>query len=660
MSCFPGRLHEFKEISLDQFAGENTTSSVYFLSHCHSDHMVGLSSSQFSAILSENSSVKVYCHDVTAGLLLGLDEYVHLQSSIHSLDCGTDYSIAVPSQQDRNQIAYYVTVSLIPAGHCPGSVMFLIRRDHTTVLYTGDFRLHKGDAPRLQQLFNGDGQLRYKIDSVYVDTTFCVPAAHYIPNRENCLSIIQDTITKWLRRDLTAVVHIYSRSRYGYEFLMKSLSIFFGSQIHVTATQYDRYRCVPSIQKFLTTDPNSTKIHFCQAPLGTPGQVRPPMPCLPEQKTRSNVLTLIPSAMYFTRFNVNINDMVATESPNVVRVCYSSHSSYEEIVDFLKFLQPVNIYPNVKPNDNLSLEDVRASLSFLEANNIAVAKTRDPFWNMSDFMRRSKTRKCVILEYTKKLEAEEAERNASAVKTYTAQSAEDQRCPAPQSLSAVSKSDSWSKSDFMRRSKSGKCTEVQIPCPAMLPLYPTQSHEQSSSSPSPSADSTTVPISTLPSADDEDSPIVDRSAATRTPTPERSCDSQKTFEESTVGEVQIPSPLSSSSSPIVDRSAATRTPTPERSYDSQETFEESTVQEHCPSQLSITPPQRMRPLAQSSPVSTHCTLTCSPNSTTSYTSEQPATPPSPARKKLRFTGAHDINCDIPDCLDLLDMLIGNQ
>ena len=575
MSCFPGRLHEFKEISLDQFAGENTTSSVYFLSHCHSDHMVGLSSSQFSAILSENSSVKVYCHDVTAGLLLGLDEYVHLQSSIHSLDCGTDYSIAVPSQQDRNQIAYYVTVSLIPAGHCPGSVMFLIRREHTTVLYTGDFRLHKGDAPRLQQLFNGDGQLRYKIDSVYVDTTFCVPAAHYIPNRENCLSIIQDTITKWLRRDLTAVVHIYSRSRYGYEFLMKSLSIFFGSQIHVTATQYDRYRCVPSIQKFLTTDPNSTKIHFCQAPLGTPGQVRPPMPCLPEQKTRSNVLTLIPSAMYFTRFNVNINDMVATESPNVVRVCYSSHSSYEEIVDFLKFLQPVNIYPNVKPNDNLSLEDVRASLSFLEAKNIAVAKTRDPFWNMSDFMRRSKTRKCVILEYTKKLEAEEAERNASAVKTYTAQSAEDHACPAPQSLYA---SPSWSKSDFMRRSNTRKCPEVHISCPGILPLYPTQS-SQSSSSHSPSADSTheTVPNMSDPSC---------------TTDPE-------------------------------DKKYPTGTPTPGQSYDSQETFEDS-IQEHCPSQLSITPPQQMRPLAHSSPISNARTLSLETQSSQSSSSPSPS------------------------------------
>ena len=408
MSCFPGRLHEFKEISLDQFAGENLTSSVYFLSHCHSDHMVGLSSIEFSTVLRENGRVKLFCHTVTAGLLLGLEEYSHLESSIHSLECGTDYSIAVPSEQGSDQIAYYVTVSLIPAGHCPGSVMFLIRRHCTTVLYTGDFRLHvRAIHPRLRELFNGDRKLRYKIDSVYVDTTFCVPAAQFIPDRETCLSIIQDTITTWFNGDITAIAHVYSRSRYGYEFLMVQLSKFFRCQIHVTDAQYQRYRCVPSIQKFLTTDPNSTKIHFCQTPLSssTGSRVRPAMPCLLDLKTAAKVLTLIPSVMYFTRLDVCAKDMVATESPKVVRVCYSSHSSYDEIIDFLTFLKPVNIYPNVKPNDTISLEDVRTNLSFLETRN-TTPRTRDPYAkHMSDFMRRCKTRKCVILEHLKVLEA---------------------------------------------------------------------------------------------------------------------------------------------------------------------------------------------------------------------------------------------------------------
>ena len=92
MSCFLGQLNEFSELSLDQFEGKNLSSSVFFLSHCHSDHMVGLSAPDFSAILASNH-VKLYCHSVTTGLLCGLQEYAHLISGIESLECNNEYSI---------------------------------------------------------------------------------------------------------------------------------------------------------------------------------------------------------------------------------------------------------------------------------------------------------------------------------------------------------------------------------------------------------------------------------------------------------------------------------------------------------------------------------------------------------------------------------------
>ena len=42
MSTFCGIMSEFPKISLDRFDEENQRSNVFFLSHCHSDHMVGL------------------------------------------------------------------------------------------------------------------------------------------------------------------------------------------------------------------------------------------------------------------------------------------------------------------------------------------------------------------------------------------------------------------------------------------------------------------------------------------------------------------------------------------------------------------------------------------------------------------------------------------
>ena len=62
-------------------------------------------------------------------------------------------------------------MTLLPAGHCPESVMFLFEGDKGTVLYTGDFRLGKGEAARMETLHSGS---RTKdITSVYLDTTFC-------------------------------------------------------------------------------------------------------------------------------------------------------------------------------------------------------------------------------------------------------------------------------------------------------------------------------------------------------------------------------------------------------------------------------------------------------------------------------------------------------
>lgn len=42
MSTFNGRFRSIPGISADRFDGINRQSSVFFLSHCHTDHMIGL------------------------------------------------------------------------------------------------------------------------------------------------------------------------------------------------------------------------------------------------------------------------------------------------------------------------------------------------------------------------------------------------------------------------------------------------------------------------------------------------------------------------------------------------------------------------------------------------------------------------------------------
>ncbi|XP_052366130.1 protein artemis-like [Oncorhynchus keta] len=69
----------------------------------------------------------------------------------------------------------------------PGSVMFLVEGAQGTVLYTGDFRLAKGDASRIELLHSGS---RVKdIKSVYLDSTFYDPRFYQIPSRIHVKSL---------------------------------------------------------------------------------------------------------------------------------------------------------------------------------------------------------------------------------------------------------------------------------------------------------------------------------------------------------------------------------------------------------------------------------------------------------------------------------------
>lgn len=42
MSTFSGIIDEIEHISIDNFTGINLNSKLFFLSHCHTDHMKGL------------------------------------------------------------------------------------------------------------------------------------------------------------------------------------------------------------------------------------------------------------------------------------------------------------------------------------------------------------------------------------------------------------------------------------------------------------------------------------------------------------------------------------------------------------------------------------------------------------------------------------------
>ena len=91
MSIFSGKMHCYDFISIDQFEAENILSKLFFLSHCHQDHMKGLQSDNFKKLVKENTDIKVYMSRMSSRILLLDENYKFLNEHLVGLEVGKIY-----------------------------------------------------------------------------------------------------------------------------------------------------------------------------------------------------------------------------------------------------------------------------------------------------------------------------------------------------------------------------------------------------------------------------------------------------------------------------------------------------------------------------------------------------------------------------------------
>ena len=154
--------------------------------------MVGLNEPELFERL-KHHKLKIYCHKVSAALLSALPLYILLTTYIIPLDSDNETTLNVSLGGDKT---HALTVTLIPAGHCPGSVRFLLVSKEKFVLFTSDFIWKVCHTKRINHLF--ENLQEAAVHNVYIDTAVGKTDSNFIPCRESCHSAIFQAVSAWL------------------------------------------------------------------------------------------------------------------------------------------------------------------------------------------------------------------------------------------------------------------------------------------------------------------------------------------------------------------------------------------------------------------------------------------------------------------------------
>ncbi|CAI9784426.1 unnamed protein product [Fraxinus pennsylvanica] len=338
-------------ISVDKWS---SGSQVYFLTHLHADHTVGLSSKWKRGLL--------YCSRDTARLFPTKFPDFNL-SLIRVVEIGCWHSLSLVSPTSGSATTVYVMA--IDANHCPGSVMYLFRGEFGCMLYTGDFRWEKsrntfevGRTMLLNALKNE------KLDILYLDNTYCNPRFSF-PSREVAAREIVDIITAHPEHDI-----IIGIDSLGKEDLLLYISRTLNMKIWVwperlqvmhllgfpdvftTKTSLTRVRAVPRYSFSIETLEclNTVRPTIGIRPSGLPWAMK-------AVKANGNVFGSSRSTSGLNKSNENtdIANGSQTHEPNedlrsveksheyIYTVPYSDHLCFAEIQEFIELLRPIKI-----------------------------------------------------------------------------------------------------------------------------------------------------------------------------------------------------------------------------------------------------------------------------------------------------------------------------
>lgn len=219
------------------------------------------------------------------------------------------------------------------------------------------------------------------LDCLYLDSTFLSSDYKHFPKqRESCNTIIKLT-DDWLEKHPENIVVLRPPAAYGYEFLLMEMSQYFKVKVHVTNATFKDYLHIPKFDSYISNNLfHCGRIHLCSS---NPSKWQlKQCPCVPDLD-ESHICIIRPTAMKWRHLKASDQYYEKhSDISNVYCVCYSNHSSSDEIKFLISYLQPKKIKLNVVPNNSRQRQEmfniVRAVTKAYQDSKVEVAVEEAP------------------------------------------------------------------------------------------------------------------------------------------------------------------------------------------------------------------------------------------------------------------------------------------
>ncbi|XP_038901492.1 uncharacterized protein LOC120088341 [Benincasa hispida] len=336
--------------SVDTWTPTSKQKRHHFLTHAHRDHTTGIA---------PHSSFPIYSTFLTKSIVLQQFPLLH-DSLFVCIEVGQSLVVKDPDGA--------FTVTVFDAHHCPGAVMFLFEGNFGNILHTGDCRLTPECLQNLPDKYRGKSgkEPRCKLDLIFLDCTF---GRFFQPFPSRHSSIRQVINCIWKHPDASLVYLICNLL--GQEEILQQVSQTFGSKIFADESTKAGYKALELIDPDILTQDPSSRFHLID---GFPKLCQTAKTLLADAQTnfQSGPLVIRPSTQWYVREELseicNTRKQIISEAikdqHGIWHVCYSMHSSREELEWALQILAPKWVVSTTPGCRAMDLDYVKKKLSF--------------------------------------------------------------------------------------------------------------------------------------------------------------------------------------------------------------------------------------------------------------------------------------------------------